>query len=120
MFDEFVKPELAATCRRLSNTMYHLDGVGELNHLPSLLTIPELDAVQWVPGAGKPDASWWPEVLLAIKNAGKNAQICGNLDSLDRTIQLYGTGKGVHLRYDYQLPVTQKAQAIELLGRYGI
>lgn len=39
MFDDLVKPELAATCARLPNTIYHLDGTGQLPHLDSLLTI---------------------------------------------------------------------------------
>ena len=30
MFDRFVKPELQATCRRLANPFYHLDGRGQL------------------------------------------------------------------------------------------
>ncbi|MBT5873363.1 MAG: hypothetical protein HOH43_08080 [Candidatus Latescibacteria bacterium] len=30
MFDEFVKPELAAACKRLTNPFYHLDGPGQL------------------------------------------------------------------------------------------
>ena len=55
-FDEFVKPELAASCRRMVNGFYHLDGPGQLPHLDSLLTIPELKGVQWVYGEGNPPA----------------------------------------------------------------
>ena len=62
MFDEFIKPELEASCRRLPHSMYHLDGIGQLPHLDSLLTIKELDAVQWVPGDGKPKQGEWPHV----------------------------------------------------------
>lgn len=75
MFDEFVKPELAASCRRLGNAFYHLDGPGELPHLDSLLEIEELKGVQWVPGAGNPDIDQWPEVYRKIRKAGKLIQI---------------------------------------------
>ena len=75
MFDEFVKPELAASCRRLGNPFYHLDGPGELPHLDSLLSIPELKGIQWVPGAGQPDIDHWPGVYERIIAAGKLAQI---------------------------------------------
>jgi 5-methyltetrahydrofolate--homocysteine methyltransferase len=55
MFDEFVKPGLADSCRRLPHSFYHLDGPGQLAHLDSLLAIAELDGIQWVPGAGQPE-----------------------------------------------------------------
>lgn len=77
MFDEFVKPELAATCRKLVNPFYHLDGPGQLPHLDSLLEIEELKGVQWVPGAGNKLMVEWPEVYRKIRAAGKLIQIPG-------------------------------------------
>jgi len=82
MFDEFVKPELQAMCQYLPRSFYHLDGVGQLNKLDSLLEIKELDGVQWVPGAGKPDMAHWPEVYRKIAASDKNIQICGAFDCL--------------------------------------
>jgi 5-methyltetrahydrofolate--homocysteine methyltransferase len=81
MFDRFVKPELAATCRRLTNPFYHLDGPGQLPLLDSLLTIPELKGVQWVPGAGNPGITHWPEVYQKIHRAGKLIQIFTSQDA---------------------------------------
>jgi hypothetical protein len=40
----------------LPRTFYHLDGIGQLHHLDLVLSIAELDGVQWVPGDGKPTA----------------------------------------------------------------
>lgn len=99
MFDRFVKPELAATCRRLTNPFYHLDGKGQLPHLDSLLTIPELKGVQWVPGDGQPWIMDWPEVYRKIHAAGKLIQIwCENsatpLRPLDVIADQIGTAKG--------------------------
>jgi len=71
MFDEFVKPELTVSCRRLGNAFYHLDGPGQLPYLDSLLEIKELKGVQWVPGAGVPDGRHWPEVHRKVRKAGK-------------------------------------------------
>lgn len=51
MFEEFVLHTLQRDCLALTNTLYHLDGEGELRHLDRLLSIPALKAVQWVPGA---------------------------------------------------------------------
>lgn len=94
MFDEFVKPELAASAKRLTNSIYHLDGPGELPHLDSLLTIPELGCVQWIPGAGQPDMTQWPEVYRKIHAAGKKIQVYG-LDALDAVARQIGTAKGI-------------------------
>lgn len=81
MFDRFVKPELAASCRRLRNSFYHLDGPGQLPHLDSLLTIPQLKGVQWIPGAGQPDEAHWPDVYRRIRDAGKKIQLFGRESS---------------------------------------
>lgn len=79
MFDQFVKPELIATCRRLGGrAFYHLDGPGQLPHLDSLLSIPELAGIQWVPGTGNRRTEDWPEVFAKIQKAGKKAQFIGS------------------------------------------
>lgn len=97
MFDEFVKPELAATCGRLPHAFYHLDGPGQIPHLDSLLTIPELDGVQWVPGAGQPGCGHWPEVYEKIGGAGKLIQLIGGFDALDTISARLGSARGIHL-----------------------
>lgn len=97
MFDEFVRPELAASCKRLKHAFYHLDGVGQLPHLDSLLSIPELKGIQWIPGDGKPDQKQWPEVYRKIRAAGKLIQIHGGLDVLDVIADQVGSAKGIIL-----------------------
>jgi 5-methyltetrahydrofolate--homocysteine methyltransferase len=75
MFDEFVKPELQASCDKLENAFYHLDGPGELPHLDSLLEIQSLKGVQWIPGAGAADNTQWADVYRKISDAGKKLQL---------------------------------------------
>ncbi|MEI8242235.1 MAG: hypothetical protein WCI17_03120 [bacterium] len=77
MFDTFVKPELIASCRRMPHAFYHLDGVGELPHLDSLLSIAELKGIQWVQGDGKGGPMQWLDVYRRILDAGKLLQITG-------------------------------------------
>jgi 5-methyltetrahydrofolate--homocysteine methyltransferase len=98
MFEEFAAPELAATCRRLDRSFYHLDGKGQIAHLDAVLAIPELGGVQWVPGDGAPDCRHWPEIYKKIAAAKKNIQVLGDLDALDAVTTQVGSGKGVHLR----------------------
>ena len=98
MFDAFVKPELTATCNRLSNAIYHLDGPGQLRHLDSLLTIDSLRAVQWVPGDGHPSCAKWPEVYRKIRDAGKLIQLAGGFRDLDVISAELGSAIGIHLQ----------------------
>lgn len=76
MFDDFAMPYFFEQCRRLDNTLYHLDGPHAIKHLESLCQLP-LNAIQWMPGAGAPiaaDPSWTP-LLRRILAAGKGLQI---------------------------------------------
>jgi len=75
MFDTFIKPELVASFRQLPHAFYHLDGVGQLPHLDSLLAIPELKGIQWVQGEGKGSPLEWLDVYRRILDAGKLLQI---------------------------------------------
>ncbi|MCC6484867.1 MAG: hypothetical protein IT209_08480 [Armatimonadetes bacterium] len=115
MFDEFVLPELQASCRKLPNAFYHLDGPGQLAHLDSLLSIPELKGIQWVPGEGAPDWRHWPEVYRKIHKAGKLIQLFGDVDILDAVVEQIGTAEGIIL-LGWE-PCEEKA--IDCLRRYG-
>lgn len=50
MYKEFVVPEIRTIARHLDNVVYHLDGPDAVKHLDVILDIPEIDAIQWVPG----------------------------------------------------------------------
>jgi len=122
MFEEFVKPELAASCRRLANAFYHLDGPGQLPHLESLLSIPDLKGVQWVPGAGQPEITKWPDVYRRIHKAGKLIQVFQRqskvgLAALDIIADQIGTAKGIIFLGD----VGRRSEdaAMRVLERYG-
>jgi 5-methyltetrahydrofolate--homocysteine methyltransferase len=117
MFDEFVKPELAASCKRLANPFYHLDGVGQLPHLDSLLAIPELKGVQWVPGNGKPDFSNWPEVYRKIRDAGKRIQIWGPPERFEKVVGQLGTAEGIVAFMG--MDGSREREAREFLAKYG-
>lgn len=123
MFDAFVKPELAASCRRLTNAFYHLDGPGQLPHLDSLLAIPELKGVQWVPGAGQPNITEWPDVYRRIHDAGKLIQIWAfqdseGISSLDKIAEQIGTARGIIMLGS--APMEQEDEILALLDRYGV
>ena len=75
MFERFVLPDLAACCEVLDYAFYHLDGKGQIPHLDSLLSLPRLRGIQWVPGEGQPAAEHWLPLLRRILDAGKLCQV---------------------------------------------
>ena len=119
MFDEFVKPELTASCRQLGHSIYHLDGVGQLPHLDSLLSIEELDGVQWVAGSGAPGERDWPEVFQRIHAAGKKIQFFGSYAYLDALMGYIGTGKGI-VSGPNSDPIEKEAEVRKRLAKLGV
>ena len=87
MFDEFFLPGIAEECAHMDASIYHLDGPGALQHLDSLLSIKELNAIQWVYGAGRGRASDWLPVYKKCQAAGKGLQIGVGVDELDTIME---------------------------------
>lgn len=79
MFEEFAAPYLQEQCERLDYTVYHLDGPDALQHLDTLLSIPDLNAIQWTPGAGQEPATSerWLPMYRTTRKAGKSLMIRG-------------------------------------------
>lgn len=77
MYREFFLPGMIDECTFYERSIYHLDGPGALRHLDTLLDIEELDAIQWVPGAGNEGFSRWIDVYKRIQAGGKSMQITG-------------------------------------------
>ena len=122
MFDEFVKPELEAACSRLANPFYHLDGVGQLAHLDSLLRIKELKGIQWVPGDGQKPVDEWLDVFAKIRAAGKLIHVIGwswedDIPRLERIMAALGGGKGIF--WSGGAPVARKDDVLRFLGNHG-
>lgn len=70
MFREFVAPELTSSATRMTNAVYHMDGVGQIPHLDQILAIDGIKGIQWVPGDGTPSMQNWDELLEKILVSG--------------------------------------------------
>ena len=75
LFEKYALPDIDALCKHLDDPFYHLDGKGQIPHLDAVLGIERLKGVQWIPGAGQPDASEWLDLLARIRKAGKLCQV---------------------------------------------
>jgi len=70
-------PQLRRICDAMDHIVYHLDGPDAIKHVDALLEIPELDAIQWVPGAGAKPMREWVPLLARIQDGGKGVCCCG-------------------------------------------
>jgi hypothetical protein len=79
MFREFVVPALAEQCEWLDHSYFHVDGTQALQHLPALLEIEALDAIEWTPQAGIPGGGspQWYDLYRQVKAAGKSVLAIG-------------------------------------------
>jgi hypothetical protein len=75
MFERYVLPDLEAACAALDYAFYHLDGKGQIRHVDTLLALPGLRGIQWVPGAGAPPADEWLPLLKRIRDGGRLCQV---------------------------------------------
>jgi len=86
MFDEVFLPGIVRECQFLDRSIYHLDGPGALRHLDSILDIPELDALQFVPGAGNESFARWVHVYRRAQAAGKGVQVSCQLSEVNQVM----------------------------------
>jgi len=87
-FRTFVIPTLKDQCDRMDFTMYHLDGEEAIKHVPALMEIPGLNALQWSPGDTNGDGydeRWFPlydQVIGAGKSLWVQLGYGGDADGL--------------------------------------
>ena len=102
-YRRFVQPYIREQCQRIPYTLYHLDGVGAMHHLPALLEIDELNAIQWTPGVGEPQGGSpkWYDLYRKILDGGKSIMACWvTLPELRPLLDAIGTD-GIHIEMDF-------------------
>ncbi len=118
-YRRFVQPYLREQCQKIPYTLYHLDGVGAMHHLPALLEIEELNAIQWTPGVGEPQGGSpkWYDLYRRILEGGKSIMACWvTLDELKPLLDNIG-GDGVHLEMDFHNE-DEVEQAMKIVEEY--
>ena len=59
----------------LDHSVYHVDGIRAFIHVPTLCILERLQAIQILPGAGKPSPLHYLDVLRQVQRSGKNLHI---------------------------------------------
>ena len=99
-FRRFVLPSLKKQAKQLDHSLYHLDGPDAIRHVPALMEIEELDALQWTCGSSQPDGvceRWYP-IYDQVAAAGKslwvqiyNGGVDDWISGAERLMERYGT-----------------------------
>lgn len=122
-FRDFVQPSLKRQCRNLDFSLYHLDGPDAIKHMPALMEIDELNALQWTCGAGQPDGACerWFSIYDQVFTAGKSlwvmlydGQATDWLNGAKKLIKRYGIS-GLYLNF----PRMNRDEADMLLKELG-
>lgn len=110
MFEEVFLPGIERECRYYDRSIYHLDGPGALRHLDVILAIPELNALQWVFGAGNEGFERWVWVYQKAQAAGKGIWVDCRLEEIEQITQTLDP-RGVALNVA-DVPDADSAQAL--------
>ncbi len=93
-FEELFIPGIIRECRHMDRCIYHIDGPQALRYLDRLLDIPEIHAIQWVPGVEHDYWADWVGVYQRIQQRNKALQIlsvpAGDLHRLFETLRPEG------------------------------
>jgi hypothetical protein len=108
---KYVIPALEEEASYLDRCVYHLDGPGCIPHLDDILAIKDIDAIQWVPGAGKPPMHEWMDVLKRCQAAGKGLQMY-NINNLDTVKKIARELRPEKLMYVLDVPTRESALEI--------
>ena len=75
MFAALFLPAIERQLEFLDRAVYHVDGVEAFRHVPILCELPRLQAIQILPGAGKPSPLHYMSVLKEVQARGKSLHI---------------------------------------------
>ncbi|SPE31021.1 conserved hypothetical protein [Acidobacteriia bacterium SbA2] len=76
IFCEFYFPSLVNEVSHTNHYIFHVDGVGVLRHLDHILSLPRVQAIQWVQGVDDDlPIMQWLEVIKRVQAAGKGVLV---------------------------------------------
>ena len=86
-FNELFLPPLIETMHTVDHRIYHLDGPGAFQHLDALLDLAEVQAIQWVPGAGQKAILQWIPLIQRIQGRGKSIIVYATPEEIEPLLQ---------------------------------
>lgn len=87
-FEEVFIPALELQLDYLDNAVYHVDGICAFVHVPALTKLERLEAIQILPGAGKPSPLYYLDACKAVQAGGKNLHITIPIGEVEEALRL--------------------------------
>lgn len=81
-FQSLFLPEIARQAEAVGRAIFHLDGPDAARHIDALLDVPQIQAIQFTPGAGSPSALAWLDMLRKIQAKGRSLLIFSPADEV--------------------------------------
>ena len=121
-FSDFIVPSIEKQCKKLTNSLFHLDGKDAIKHVPALMEATSLKALQWTPGAGQPDGGdecWYP-IYDQARTAGKSiwVYVSGSANEIVEKTRKLVKRYGVNALY-ILAGSTDKEAAAEIMKAYA-
>ena len=88
MFNDLFLPPIERQTQYLDHTVYHVDGIDAFRHVPALLELPRLQALQILPGAGKPSPLHYLDTLRLVQSKGRNLHITIPPEEVEEALKL--------------------------------
>lgn len=110
MYEQFVLPELLYQVRHIDYPVYHFDGIEQTKHLPYILSLEKLQAIQWTEVAGQPSPSHYLDTLRRIQKAGKKLIVMAPIDDVKPLLENL-SAKGLYIHTEAR----NEQEAVELI-----
>jgi hypothetical protein len=115
MFRSFALPMIREEIKHFRHNIFHLDGKGVAVHLHDILALDEVQAIQWVQGAGSTSPILqWVDLIRRIQAAGKSVVVGLTLNELEPFLEAVRP-EGILLCLDEPERETQQAVINRLL-----
>lgn len=111
-FIDLCLPIIQKEVKQMTHNIFHLDGKDCARHLDIILEVPEIQAIQWVQGAGDKPIMQWVPLIKKIQAAGKSVVVDLEVDELESFISSVDP-KGIMLC----LPVNDEKDQRQILRR---
>lgn len=95
-FRQVFLPAIERQTQYLDHIVYHVDGVGAFGHVPALLELAKLQAIQILPGEGKPSPLHYLDTLRLVQSAGRNLHITIPPEEVETALELL-SARGLYI-----------------------
>jgi hypothetical protein len=83
-FRDLFLADIARQAATVGRAVFHLDGPDAARHIDALLELPEIQAIQFTPGAGTPSALAWVDMFRKVQARSRSLLIVCPADEVIR------------------------------------